>query len=349
MKGVSMIDDKKFLEHTELFEKLIETNMKNSINNLRRYLFENSNIPRICFTLLKNGFTKYSYFLYPIEEFEKDNVYVDKPYYELKEIETKEYMGYYLLGEEKFYFIFTLEQDKRYYEKINKLYYSFLVSNICFNGLDLRYIYRMYKIKIQKILDTFEKIDEATIHYELDEDFIFDINIYWNIETKKLISKKNLTVISDISYMYILDKNEEDFYLINEDKSLIEDVVHYNNYVEIYSKNMNLYFFNIFNVKKFDDRFIEKFVESETENIEIISLNDMKRIFIKNNVEVSEPIYENSNLSHLLIPNYNSQIFTFKKDYIYFKLKKYLTYDDVFNAVNILNLKLSNYEVRVYE
>lgn len=345
-----MIDDKKFLEHTELFEKYIMNNMEKSIENLNRYLFSTNETPKIYMTLLESNNDKYSYFMFPIVEHEHDNVYINKPYDELLEIENREYIGYYLLGEEKFKFIYKLKKDTRYSDVLDKLYNSFLISNINFNTLDKRYINRMYKIEIKEILDDIVDIQNAEIVYNLDQTYLFNINIYWNISSEKLISKKNLTYISDISYMYILEKEKDNFYLINSKSDLVDDVIIYDKYVEIYSRNPNIYLFNVFCIHAFDNRFIENYVDNIFPNIKIQSLESIKNIFLKKyNIIVTDPFYSNENLSHLLIPNYDDKVIKFKTCYIYFKLEKFSSYEDVFHVVNFLNLNLETYEVRIYE
>ncbi len=345
-----MLDDKKFLEHTELFEKYILTNMEKSIENLNRYLFSNNDTPKIYITLLDKDSDKYSYFLFPIVEHEDDNVYVNKEYNKLIEIENTEYMGYYLLGEEKFRFIFTLQKDERFNEVIDKLYNSFLVSNVTFNSIDKRYTNRMYKIKIKSMIDDIENITDAKIVYNLDDSYLFNVNVYWNVNYEKLISKKNLTFMSDISYMYTLEKTKENFYLIDSTSDVVEDVINYDTHVEIYSSLPNIYLFNVFCIYPFDKRFISNYVDNVFENIKIRSLDSIKNIFSsKYGIKVSNPLYSSEDLSHLLVPNYDDKVIKFKTSYIYFKLEKFSSYEDVFHVVNFLNLNLESYEVRVYE
>ena len=345
-----MIDDKQFLEHTELFKKRIEENLKLGLENIKSLLFDVKTKPDIYFTILEKEHKKYSFFLNPMLESNEDEVYIDKPYYELKELENKEFIGEYVLGTERFRFIFTLEKDTRYIEKIEEIYFAYLLSNLEWDGLDLRYVNRMYKIKFKEFIDIIENVEEAKIEYNLDEDFKFNQTIFWNISEEKIISKKTLTRLDDIGYKYILDKKVETFYLVKDDIRNIDDILIYDEHIDIYSRKDDLYIFDIFKILPFDKRFVTKYIDNKIVEHKLISIEDIKKIFFKQyKIKILEIFYSNENLSHLLIPDYNQQIFKFKNSYIYIKLEKIACYEDVFFLVNFLNNKFEAFEVRIYE
>lgn len=343
------MDKKDFLEHTDLFENRIKNELDKGLSHLKELINNDTSIPNIYTCVLEKDNEKYSYFLFPMVQDVDDCVYIKKEYYELEDIEGMTFIGQYILGSEKFKFKFILEKDERFNEQVNILYKSFILSNLPWQSFDKRYINRMYRVKILEDIDYLEDKADAIIDYGLGDDYVFNMNIYWNIEKIQQISKKSLTILDEISYLYTLDKSNIDYYLLHEDERYIDDVLNYEDNVKIFSTKDDLYCFNILRVTKFDERFISNYTVNNLKLRNIVSLKDIVKIFKVNyGITIKDLFYSNENLSHLIIPDYNKQILKLKNSYLYLKLEKIQNYDDVIHLVNYLNNNLTTYEVRVY-
>ena len=345
-----MIDKKDFLEHTRIFEDRIKKELNLGISELKSLITNDYELNNIYTCVLDKDDKNFDYFLFPIVKNNEEKVYIDKSLLEIQEIENKEYIGKFVSGEETCRFKYVFEKCKEYDEVILTLYNSFLVANYTWLGIDKRYINRMYKIKIIEYIDEFIDFVEYETVYNLDKDFKFNKEIFWNIDYRKIISKKSLTRLDEISYAYEIEKSADENILFDIDSSKVEDICSYKNKVILYSKYSNFNIFKVFRILKFDERLIKHFSKNFNKCNKIITLNHIKTFFENNSfIQVNKIFYSNSQINHISIVEYNPQILKRKIKYIYIEIKPIKYYDDLFYLLNTLRILVSHYEIRVYE
>lgn len=359
------IDKKTFLEHTSLFEKKIEKTISNGFNKLSHDLLNvNKTSPCIYTCVLdKDISTKYDYFLKEMIENDNisqnskylDSVYIDIDYYNLLDIEDKVYIGEFILSNEVYRFKYKFTKDNRYDEKISSLYNSFLNSNLVWYSIDKRYINKMYRIEVLEYIDDISLISDIAfcdlkLEYHLDSNIYLNKKIYWNVSFEpKLFSKELSRVDKSIVYRYKLDKSENEDYLIDENSSKIDDVCIYDNKIEVYSRYDNLYVFDIYNILNFDLRYDIKYSKSiPTKIFKVFSIDTINKFLDKSyNIKLREIKKEDNNNSYLIIPDYDKQIYKYTNGSLYLYIDKFNSYDDLFHAINLLKLSITEYDLRV--
>lgn len=359
------IDKKTFLEHTSLFEKKIEKTISNGFNKLSHDLLNvNKTSPCIYTCVLdKDISTKYDYFLKEMIENDNisqnskylDSVYIDIDYYNLLDIEDKVYIGEFILSNEVYRFKYKFTKDNRYDEKISSLYNSFLNSNLVWYSIDKRYINKMYRIEVLEYIDDISLISDIAfcdlkLEYHLDSNIYLNKKIYWNVSFEpKLFNKELSRVDKSIVYRYTLDKSENEDYLIDENSSKIDDVCIYDNKIEVYSRYDNLYVFDIYNILNFDLRYDIKYSKSiPTKLFKVFSIDTINKFLDKSyNIKLREIKKEDNNNSYLIIPDYDKQIYKYTNGSLYLYIDKFNSYDDLFHAINLLKLSITEYDLRV--
>lgn len=357
-----MLEEKYFKEDIKIFEKSLNERLNTKLLKLENELFSISEkSPKIYNILLDKNKFDFSYILTEIVEEEKINlnseylesVYLDCDYYDLEKFENKIYTGYFFIDEVKYNFRYILEKDNRYEKEIEKLYKLFITNNIKWYGINMKYINRMYRVKIVEYIDdisVIDKIEPIYIEYNFEDRVKINLKPYWNIVNQKFVVKESLTILDSFAYKYELDKNENCTYLVNEKDELIEDVINMEKKLEVYSKFSNLYSFNILIIKNLNINIFKDIVANY--DYEISSepnIENIKKYFKKNNIEIKTIKKVEKINNNLNIPNYNKMILKKIIAYIEVKLASHYDYDKVFNIVNILNLNLYMYEVVIYE
>ncbi|WP_156285982.1 hypothetical protein [Oceanivirga salmonicida] len=348
-----MLDRKTFLEHTKIFEKEILTRLENGISDLRSAFKGILRQSPTIYTCALPKCSNFDYFLSQMicdEEITIYSEYLSSVYvYDIDKISDM-YVGYFEFSDEKYRFKYILEPDTRYIELIKSLYHSFILSNFKWQGIDLRDINKMYRVKIIEYIDDISLIDgmEYSINYDLDNNFSFETRIYWNVIESCCIAKQYLTRLGDLAYRYVIDINEESTYLVNSD--LVEDVINYSNSIEIYSKKSDLYSFPIFKVCPFDKRLVPNYVcNVPYALINVISLGNISRYLTLYGINVVKIFKSNETLACLIIPDYNPYIEKYYSSNIYIEISKPSSYLDLYLAINILQLEIPSYRLKVYE
>ena len=359
------IDKKTFLEHTSLFEKNIEKIISNGFNKLSNDLINmNKTSPCIYTCVLDKDISeKYDYFLKEMIEDESinqsskylDSVYIDMDYYALIDIEDKIYIGEFILSNERYRFKYKFSKDNRYDEKISGIYSSFLNSNLIWYSIDKRDIDKMYRIEVLEYIDDISLIldidfEDLKLEYNLDNNIYLGKKIYWNVSFETKLFNKEISRVDDkIIYKYKLDKNKNEDYLVSENSSKIDDVCIYDDKIEIYSRYDNLYVFDIFNILNFDLRHDIKYSKSIPDKLfKVFSINTIKNFLYKTyNIKLKDVKKEENNNSYLIIPDYDKQIYKYTNAPLYLYIEQFNSYYDLFHAINLLKLSITEYDLRV--
>ncbi|VWL85322.1 hypothetical protein [Oceanivirga miroungae] len=357
-----MFTEKYFKEDIKIFERSLDNKIDEGLKKIEENILGiNDKSPKIYTVLLNKNKFNYEYILSAIVNDDVnsiydtylDSVYINAEYFKLSNYENKIFSGYFLVDSDKYEFRYVLEKDTRYFDKINEIYHIYLTNNVKWYGIDMKYINRMYRVKVVEYVDNIhllENIDKFNIEYNFSSDVDLNLKPYWNILNKNFIAKESMSILDGFSYKYEIEKNENTFYLVNEKDEIIEDVVNQKNKLEIYSKFSNLYSFIIL-VIGYVNMSVFKYISVNYE-YEIDSeptIENIKRYFKKHDYEVVDIKMSNENKNYLDIPEYNKMIMKKYISNIEVKLDNYYDYDKIFKIVNILNLNLYMYKVVVYE
>lgn len=345
-----IIDKREYLEHTKVFEKKIKQELKDGIEYLKSIITDNLEYHNIYTCILDKDNKDLDGFLFPILSKKDDRVYINKDYFELKEIENKEFIGKIYTDEEICRFKYVFEKCNEYDDIIQELYNSFLLSKYTWLNIDRRYIDRMYKIKILEYIDMYIDFVDYKIDYCLDNDFYFNKDVFWNIEKSQLIYRKNLTRLDEISYCYEFDNDDNIsiLFILNVDK--LEDILYTKNKIMLYSKYSNLYIFDVFKIHKFNEFLLDDFSKNLKDYVKLTTLEDIKKYVEKNsNIKVKKVFYSNENINNIDIEDYKPLILKLKIKYIYIEIEKQKIYFDIVYITNVLRLLLPHYDIRVYE
>lgn len=339
-------DEKFFFENTSKFEKKIQNFVNEKIDYLKNSFDNILDIePKIYIKIMDKNLNEYPFYFSKI--IDDDNlVYIEE------NIDTNiYYYGKIYYQDNILTFRYILQNDTRFNEIVENLYHGYILNNISWDGINMFYFNKMYKIKILEYIDELnilEDIDISELKLDYCNDKIdFNKTIYWNIRKNSLISKKYLARLDTIGYLYEIEKSNDIEYIVDLGQDCIEDICNYSDKIQIYSKKHDLDIISVYEIIKINCELIDKLSYSSIYNkTNLISIYNIKKFLQNNNIKVNNIFYSNENITHLNIPNYNPFIKHFKTSYIYINLEK-ISEKEIY-YINYLNLKL-NYEVRVYE
>lgn len=160
-----------------------------------------------------------------------EDIYLDLPYNKLKDIEEDVFEGWININNEVYSLKVIFEKDKRYVEKIGKLYHTFEFNGQKWNTINMSHIKRMYRLKVKEydfdmtyeiyneIKRNRDKVEYNFEHYE--KNVIRGKRLLWNVEEKQIMG--NIFVrptMRDISFEYVLRFKEDEKILVeNSDKN----------------------------------------------------------------------------------------------------------------------------------
>lgn len=256
-------------------------------------------------------------------------VYMELSDEEIKNLENRKFNSYIEKNGEKFPVKIRIEKNKKYNEKIQKLYYLFQKNGREWKTINSFYNDNFYDI----ILDEFEKeyIDLQDIQ-----------NFEYDLEEMEIKAKKNVFLVWNINRISV---QSEDFVQPDEERIVYKYRLDYNqNRNILINSSNNKPFFLVY--------------RDEAENINVLSNEKQDLIWevwefmdfsnIKYEKELDFKIYSNAQINERIV-NLNNKIRTkvelnrFLNSYRIFEgLKVDKIYPEIFNGTKYLKLKKLN-------
>ena len=162
------------------------------------------------------------------DEFYLNEVYIDISYNQLEDIVQEEYEAWINIDGENYEMKVVFEHDGRYQSKIGRLYEAFKLNGKKWKTVNMAHFKRMYRIKVVRYdfrmtKELYEKIkenrDETVYEFGIyEKNILFNKTLLWNIEEKQIISSIFVRpVINDISFEYVIKKDENEMLVENND------------------------------------------------------------------------------------------------------------------------------------
>ncbi len=216
-------------------------------------------------------------------------LFIQKTYKDLSEFEGLVIEGSIIVNGNYYDVEYKIEIDKRYNQKIKELYNVFMINGQNWNTVNTLYMTKIFKVILYKYDENLgkENFGNKNIiinldYRELEEYIVESPLLIWNVQEKDIIgtmlvrpTENNIRYehtlkCSDSTGIYVYPKNENIFLTYITDKN--------NFHIITDKKNINIW--RVWEIKKINMSYIEKFKKNYDKEKLFLANNNKKDIFV---------------------------------------------------------------------